>query len=142
MRLQSAIFCVESALLGKEDASKVLTILKMEGVWLYAVTALGRSEAESELRGAGLFDDFRGMLTTREAMCPLEQSRIYEKSMRRLCSQPRDTVVFAGRLAELRGAKEAGLRVVAVRGAAEAEEWEAMRAEAEETIDRYADFLA
>ncbi len=142
MRLQSAVFCAESALLGKEDAGKVLSILKMEGVWLYAVTALSRAEAETALRAEGLSDDLRGILTETEALCTLSDGRIYEKAMRRLRSQPRDTVVFTGRLAELYAAKEAGLRVVAVRGAAEPAEWETMCAEAEQAIDSYADFLA
>ncbi|MBO4916227.1 MAG: HAD family hydrolase [Oscillospiraceae bacterium] len=142
MRLQSAVFCTETALLGKADAGKVLSILKMEGVWLYAVTALSRAEAEAALRSEGLADDLRGILTESEALCALSDGKMYEKAMRRLRSQPRDTVVFAGRLAELRAAKEAGMRAVAVRGAAEPEEWEAMRAEATEAIDCYADFLA
>ncbi|MBE7004920.1 MAG: HAD family hydrolase [Ruminococcaceae bacterium] len=142
MRLQSAIFSIEDALLGREDAEKVLSILKMEGVWLYGVTALEREEAERALREAGLSDYFRGLLTVREALCPLGEGKIYEKAMRRLRSQPRDTVVFTGRLETLRGAKAAGLRVVAVRGAAETEEWAALCAAADEVVERYADFLA
>lgn len=45
MRLQSAIFTLPDALLDggvlRPGADKVLSILKMESVWLYAVTALG-----------------------------------------------------------------------------------------------------
>ena len=45
MRLQSAIFTLPDALLDggalRPGADKVLSILKMESVWLYAVTAFG-----------------------------------------------------------------------------------------------------
>ena len=142
MRLQSAVFVIEDTLPGRADAGKVLSILKMEGVWMYGVTALPRAEAERTLREAGLADCFRGVLTEREALCTLADARIYEKAMRRLRSDPRDTIVFAGRLNELRAAKAAGLRTAAVGGAADAAEWAAMRAEAGETVENYADFLA
>lgn len=142
MRLQSAIFCIDDTLAGHDDAGKVLSILKMEGVWLYAVTARERGEAECSLRELGLFDFFRGVLTAGEANCPLTDAKIYEKAMRRLRSTLRDTIVFAGRLDELRAAKDAGFRTAAVFGAADADEWAAMRAEASEIVERYADFLA
>ena len=125
MRLQSAVFVIEETLPGREDAGKVLSILKMEGVWMYGVTALERAEAERALADAGLAD-----------------AKLYEKAMRRLRSEPRDTIVFAGRLDSLRAAKAAGLRTAAVRGAADADEWAAMCAEAGEIVERYADFLA
>ena len=54
MRLQSAIFTLPDALLDggalRPGADKVLSILKMESVWLYAVTALDRAEAQALLR--------------------------------------------------------------------------------------------
>ncbi len=141
MRLQSAVFCIEDTLVERPDADKVLSILKMEGVWLYGVTALTRDAAEALLRTAGVADDFRGLITAREAACTLADGTIYEKAMRRLRSEPRDTIVFAGRLDELRGAKAAGLRAAAVAGAAEADEWTTMCAEADEIVEHYADFL-
>ena len=53
MRLQSAIFTLPDALLDggalRPGADKVLSILKMESVWLYAVTALDRTEAQALL---------------------------------------------------------------------------------------------
>ena len=73
MRLQSAIFTLPDALLDggvlRPGADKVLSILKMESVWLYAVTALDRAEAQALLRSAGIEGDFRGLLTEREAGC-------------------------------------------------------------------------
>ncbi len=140
MRLQSAIFVVEDALAGRDDADKVLSLLKMEGVWLYAVTDLGRSEAEAALgRNA---EYFRGVLTAKEAQCGTGDGRLYEKAMRRLRSEKRDTIVFTGRLTALRAAKEAGFRTAAVRGAADADEWASLCAEASEVVENYHDFLA
>ncbi len=140
MRLQSAIFTVEDTLAG-DDADKVLSILKMEGVWLYAVTALPREDAERLLREAGAEDYFRGLLAAPELGCSLGGAELYERAMRRLRSQPRDTIVFTGSPEALRGAKAAGLRVAAVKGAAAEGEWDALRAEADEVVERYADFL-
>ncbi|MCR5825599.1 MAG: HAD family hydrolase [Oscillospiraceae bacterium] len=141
MRLQSAIFVLEDTLPGHADAGKVLSILKMEGVWMYAVTDLPRAEAEQTLRALGLAEHFRGVLSAQETRCPASDARMYEKALRRLRSTLRDTVVFVGRLEALRNAKAAGFRTVAVRGAADAADWAAMCAEAEEVVDSYSDFL-
>ena len=142
MRLQSAIFSIEDTLVGHEDVGKVLSILKMEGVWMYAVTDMARSDAEQTLREAGLSDHFRGILTAREANCAASEGKMFEKAMRRLRSTLRDTIVFAGRLDALRNARAAGFRAAAVKGGADADEWAAMCAEADEVVERYEDYLA
>ena len=141
MRLQSAVFVLEDTLPQHPDAGKVLSILKMEGVWMYAVTDLPRGEAEALLRSLELADCFRGVLTAREALCSASDARMYEKAMRRLRSTARDTAVFLGRLDALRSAKAAGLRTVAVRGSQSDADWDAMRAEAEEVVESFSDFL-
>ena len=91
MRLQSAIFTLPDALLDggalRPGADKVLSILKMESVWLYAVTALDRAEAQALLRSAGIEGDFRGLLTEREAGCAVCSGTMLEKAMRRLRSE-------------------------------------------------------
>ncbi len=142
MRLQSAIFSIEDTLLNHEGVDKVLSILKMEGVWMYAVTALPRTEAERALHDAGLSDYFRGILTAQEASCAASDAKMYEKAMRRLRSSLRDTVVFLGHSDALRNAKAAGFRTAAVKGVAAPEEWAVMCMEAEEIVEQYADFLA
>lgn len=142
MRLQSAIFSIEDALVGHAGADKVLSILKMEGVWMYAVTDLPRAEAERALHDAGLSDYFRGVLTAQEANCAASDARMLEKAMRRLRSTLRDTVVFLGAPEAVHNAKAAGFRVAAVKGAADVEGWAAMCAEAEEIVEDFADFLA
>ena len=142
MRLQSAIFLIEDTLLNREGADKVLSILKMEGVWMYAVTGLSREDAEEKLRKSGLSEYFRGILTEEETHCPPDSAEMLERAMRRLRSEQRDTIVFVGRLTALRNAREAGFRAAAVRGAADEAEWAAMRAEADEVVEQYEDFLA
>ena len=142
MRLQSAIFSVEDTLVDHEGADKVLSILKMESVWLYAVTNLERGESEQILKKCGIAEHFRGILTAGEAGCAASDAKMFEKAMRRLRSTLRNTVVFAGRLDALRNAKWAGFRVAAVKGAADADEWAAMCGEADEVVENYADFLA
>ena len=141
MRLQSAIFSLEDTLPGQKDAERVLSLLKMEGVWLYGVTDLPRAEAERLLAESGVADCFRGLLAAEETGCAAASERMLEKALRRLRSERRDTLVFTGRPELLRCAKEAGFRVAAVRGAASPGDWAAMRAEADETVECYSDFL-
>ena len=125
----------------RPGADKVLSILKMESVWLYAVTALDRAEAQALLRSAGIEGDFRGLLTEREAGCAVCSGTMLEKAMRRLRSQKADTVVFAGTLALVETAKAAGFRAVAVGGAAEGDEWRQMCALADYELPHYEDWL-
>ena len=125
----------------RPGADKVLSILRMEGVWMYAVTGQRRAAAEEALRRAGLDGAFRGLLTEEETGCPACSARMLEKAMRRLRSSPADTVVFAGRLEQVRAAAESGLRSVAVFGAADAGEWEEMRSAADYDLVRYEDWL-
>lgn len=147
MRLQSAIFMLEDTLLrgdgtAREGLEKVLSIFKMESVWMYAVTRGRSSEGEAALKKAGLADYFRGVLAQDVALCPYDSGTMFERAMKRLHSDKPDTVVFAGRLNAIQNAKEAGFRTVAVRGAAGEDEWQAMKAAATETLERYEDYLA
>ena len=147
MRLQSAIFMLEDTLLrgdgtAREGLDKVLSIFKMESVWLYAVTANTHAEGEAALKRAGLSDYFRGVLSSDIARCPHDSGTMFERAMKRLLADKQDTVVFAGRLAAIENAKAAGFRTVAVSGAADADEWNKMTAIATETLERYEDYLA
>lgn len=145
MRLQSAIFYLPDALLDGEapraGAEKVLSILKMESVWLYAVTALPRDEAENALERAGLRGFFHGLLSEADALCSVYSETMLEKALRRLRSQRVDTVVFAGTRAGVETAKAAGFRAVAVGGAADAAEWAAMCERADYTLAHFDDWL-
>ena len=147
MRLQSAIFMLEDTLLrddgtAREGLDKALAIFKMESVWLYAVTEKTHAEGEAQLKRAGLFDYFRGVLSPEIARCPHDSGMMFERAMKRMLSDKRDTVVFAGRLAAIENAKGAGFRTVAVSGAADAEEWAKMTALATEALENYGDYLA
>ena len=59
MRLQSAIFTLGDTLFtpdgaAREGLDKALSLFKMEGVWLGAVTALSAEDAQKALEKAGL----------------------------------------------------------------------------------------
>ena len=51
----------------KPGVKEALSLLKMEGVWMYIATATDRALAETALRHAGISDYFRGIVTSREA---------------------------------------------------------------------------
>ena len=146
MRLQSAVFVLEDTLLApdgsaREDLDKVLSLFKMEGVWLGAVTALRADEAQKALERAGLSSYFRFVLTEDVALCGVDSSTMFERAMKRLHGQKDDTAVFSGSLAAIEQAGEAGFRTVAVRGGADEEAWRAMRAAAAQSLESYSELL-
>ncbi len=145
MRLQSAIFYLEDTLLldgeAGKSAEKVLSILKMESVWMAAVTAMPRETAEAALKARKLLDCFRLILPQEEALCSVESGELLEKAMRRLKSQKRDTVVFCATEKQIETANGAGFRTVAVKCAANADEWETIKNLATEAIEGYEELL-
>lgn len=98
----------------KPHVKEFLSILKMEGVWMYVATEAERTMATKALQHTGLWDYFRGILTCQEIGHDKSSPEIYEGCMRRLRSNKRDTVVFEDSLRGIRTAKEAGFRVAAV----------------------------
>ena len=99
----------------KPGLEKFLSILKMEGVWMYVATATHRRLTEKALKTAGIDHYFRGIVTSAEAGTHKRDSaEIYEMAMRRLQSNKRDTVVFEDALYAIRTAKAAGFRVAGV----------------------------
>ena len=92
-----------------------LSLLKMEGVWMYVATGTDRHLAEPALRHAGIDGYFRGVLTTSEiGREKAKSAEIFERAMIRLCSNKRDTIIFEDSLPAIRTAKAAGFRVAAV----------------------------
>ena len=99
----------------KPGLEKFLSILKMEGVWMYVATATHRRLTEKALKTAGIDHYFRGIVTSADAGTHKRDSAdIYEMAMRRLQSNKRDTVVFEDALYAIRTAKAAGFRVAGV----------------------------
>ena len=147
MRLQSAVFTLEDTLLtpdgsAREDLDKVLSLFKMEGVWLGAVTALRAEEAQRALEQAGLSSYFRFVLTEDIALCKVDSATMFERAMKRLHSQKDDTIVFSGSLSAIRNAKDAGFRTVAVQGNAGAADWSTMQQLATQSLAQYSELLA
>lgn len=146
MRLQSAIFYLDDTLLLDEEAAKsaekVLSILKMESVWMAAVTALEREEAERALKARKLLDCFRLILPQSEALCPADSGEMLEKAMRRLRAQKCDTVVFCATAKQAETAKAVGFRTVAIKTAANAAAWDALKPLVTEAIEGFEELLA
>lgn len=112
----------------KDGAVEFLSLLKMEGVWMYVATATDRHLAESALRHAGIRDYFRGIVTSAETGVGKDASpEIYERAMRRLQSNKKDTVIFEDALHAIRTAKAAGFRVAAVYDPSAEEDQEEIR---------------
>lgn len=100
MRLQSAIFTLGDTLFtpdgaAREGLDKALSLFKMEGVWLGAVTALSAEDAQKALEKAGLDSYFRFVLTESVALCKADSGTMFERAMKRLHSQKDDTIVFS-----------------------------------------------
>ena len=98
----------------EEVQAKFLSLLKMEGVWVYVATATDRHLAQAALRHAGIDGYFRGIITCQEVGHGKDSPEIYERAMTRLQSNKRDTVVFEDALHAIETAKAAGFRVCAV----------------------------
>ena len=99
----------------KPGVKKFLSLLKMEGVWMYVATNTERTLAEAALKHAGIDGYFRGLMTCGEAGASKSESpEIYERCLRRLRSTKKDTVVFEDALHAIQTARDAGFRVCGV----------------------------
>ncbi|MEJ8744961.1 HAD hydrolase-like protein [Oscillospiraceae bacterium HCN-4035] len=147
MRLQSAIFTLGDTLFtpdgaAREGLDKALSLFKMEGVWLGAVTALSAEDAQKALEKAGLNSYFRFVLTESVALCKADSGTMFERAMKRLHSQKDDTIVFSGSLSAIQNAKDAGFRTVAVQGSAGAADWSTMQQLATQSLAQYSELLS
>ena len=105
----------ENEVQAKPGVKKFLSLLKMEGVWMYVATNTDRDLVETALKHTGLDGYFRGILTCAEVGAGKKDSpEIYERCMRRLRSTKKDTVIFEDALHAIQTAKAAGFRVCGV----------------------------
>ncbi|WP_417044200.1 HAD family hydrolase [Dysosmobacter sp.] len=111
----------------KPGVARFLSLLKMEGVWMYVATATDRHLAEAALRHAGINGYFRGLVTSAEVGSGKDNPEIFERAMRRLRSNKKDTVVFEDSLHAIRTAKAAGFRVAGVYDASSEAQQEEIR---------------
>ena len=81
---------------------QALSLFKMEGVWLSAVTALSAEDAQKALEKAGLSSYFRFVLTESVALCKADSGTMFERAMKRLHSQKDDTIGLSGSLAAIK----------------------------------------
>lgn len=119
MRLQGAIFHLPGALLDEAGAPRsgvkeFLSVMKMEGVWMYGITAQPVEECRSALDQAGLASYFRGLMQAQEHGTGVDDPQVYHKAVKRLRTAPRATAVFTTDPAVLQAAKEEHLYLVFV----------------------------
>ena len=99
----------------RPGVKKFLSLLKMEGVWMYVATNTDRRLAELALKHAGIRDYFRGILTCGEVgVGKKDGPEIYERCLTRLQSNKKDTVIFEDAVHAIRTAKKAGFRVCGI----------------------------
>ena len=105
----------ETQVQAKPGVKKFLSLLKMEGVWMYIATNTDRDLVEAALKHTGLDGYFRGILTCGEVGVGKKDSpEIYERCLRRLRGNKKDTVIFEDALHAIQTAKTAGFRVCGV----------------------------
>ena len=105
----------EQEVQAKPGVEKFLSLLKMEGVWMYVATNTDRDLVEAALKHTGLEGYFRGVLTCAEVGVGKKESpEIYERAMRRLRGNKKDTVIFEDALHAIQTAKKAGFRICGV----------------------------
>lgn len=121
----------------KPGLVKFLSLMKMEGVWMYVATATDRHLAEDALAHAGIRDYFRGVVTCGDVGRGKEDPEVFERALRRLRSTKKDTVVFEDALFAIRTAKDAGFRVAAVYDPSAEADQPAIRALADYYIRSY-----
>lgn len=129
-----------SRVTAKPGVDRFLSLLKMQGVWMYVATATDRAQAEAALEHTKLRDYFRGIITCTEAGHGKDDPEIFEKAMRRLHSNKKDTVVFEDSLHAIRAAKAAGFRVAGVYDAFNEADQDAIRAECDYYIRAFEDW--
>ena len=127
MRLQGAIFDGTELLMTPAGtlgpgAPEFLSVMKMEGVWMYMVSEGDRRQAEETLRAGGLETYFRGAVSAGEFGMERSAPELYEKALRRLREPKPAVVVFTQRMDTLRRVREAGFRAVLVSGTLTLEE--------------------
>lgn len=148
MRLQSAIFTLDDTLLSpaaaeeRAEIEKVLSLFKMEGVWLGAVTAQDDAAAQAALSAAGLAPYFRFVLSERVALCTADSGTMFRRAMKRLHGTVEDTVVFTASLRAIENARAEGFRTVALRLGADEAAWQAGKAAATEALEHFSELLA
>ena len=122
----------------KPGVQKFLSLLKMEGVWMYVATNTDKRLAEIALKHTGIRSYFKGVLTCGEVgLGKAESAEIFERCMRRLQSNKRDTVIFEDSLHAIRTARAAGFRICGIYDASAEAEQEEIKSLSEYYIRSY-----
>ena len=119
MRLQGAIFDFHGTILDDKGnplpgVDRVLSMMKMEDVWMYLVCDGDPAPVRSALEGAGLWGRFRGLISAAEHGGDPLYPELYEKTVRRLRTAKQATLVFTAREEVLEVLKKNGFFVALV----------------------------
>ncbi|MBQ9346521.1 MAG: HAD family phosphatase [Oscillibacter sp.] len=118
----------------KPGVEKFLSLMKMEGVWMYVATATDRDLVEAALKCAGIDGYFRGIATCGDVgVDKVHSPAVFKRALTRLQSNKKDTVIFEDSLPAIKTAKAAGFRCAGVYDS----EWEADQAELKAVSDYY-----
>ena len=119
MRLQGAIFDFHRTILNDKGnplsgLERVLSMMKMEDVWMYLVCDGDPVPVRSALEKAGLWGRFRGILSAAEHGGDPLDPELYEKAVRRLRTAKQATLVLTAREELLKVLKKNGFFVALV----------------------------
>lgn len=119
MRLQGAIFDFHGTILDDKGnplpgVDRVLSMMKMEDVWMYLVCDGDPAPVRSALEGTGLWGRFRGLISAAEHGGDPLDPELYEKTVRRLRTAKQATLVVTAREELLEVLKKNGFFVALV----------------------------
>ena len=142
MRLQGAIFDFDETLFDAAGAllpglERFLSLMQVESVWMYAVTARPAAEVQQALKTKRLASYFRGVLSAPEHGTTIEDAALYQSAVRRLRTAPPATAVFTRREALIAPLHAVGLPVILVGAGHTAQ----AQAEAEQVIETYEEMV-
>ena len=98
----------------KPGAIDLLEKLKNQGVLMCVATATDRYMIEPALKRTGIDKYFLGVFTCSEVGVGKDSPEIFEKALKLLGTDKKDTVIFEDALYAIKTAKDAGFQVAAV----------------------------
>lgn len=119
----------------KPGMEALVRSLAGRGVPMVLATTGSPELAEAALRRLGLWQYFRGLLTTSELGTSKREPLIYRKAAELLGTVPEETAVYEDVIHALRTAKQAGFYTVGVFDRASAADWDEIRRLADEVIE-------
>lgn len=119
----------------KQGAEDCLRKLKAKGVRMGVLTACERISAEQVLKRCGLLPYFDFIASCEELPYDKQDGRLYEYIVRKLKTDPEETMFVEDALHAVKALKENGYHVTAVYDAANQAQWKEICGLADEALD-------